>query len=321
MYVNEKTLDDLLKRVLEEILSSGTRVTASKGSTTEIFGILLELGQPLARLSRSEDRGRFFSALGEFLWHVAGSNELSFIQYYVPDYGKYSDDKKTLWGAYGPRIFGMRDINQYAQIRDLLKRKATSRQAVVQIFNAEDLVEEHKDVPCTCTLQFLMRDGCLHLYVNMRSNDAYIGLPHDVFVFTMFQELLARELDVEVGRYKHAVGSLHLYDEHLDGAKRFVDEGWQSTALMPPMPQGNPWPSVEVLTGVESALRRKQVVDVMSLPIDSYWSDIAKALKIYALTRGIPDIGSLREVVALRKCMASDFFNQYIGRREKRAAH
>ena len=39
----------------------------------------------------------------------------------------------------------------------------------------------------------------------MRSNDAYWGLPHDVFAFTMLQEILARSLTLELGTYKHAV--------------------------------------------------------------------------------------------------------------------
>lgn len=37
----------------------------------------------------------------------------------------------------------------------------------------------------------------------MRSNDAYLGFPHDVFFFTMIQELVARSLGIRVGDYHH----------------------------------------------------------------------------------------------------------------------
>ena len=224
MHIRGRTLDDLLRHVFIQILRSGSRVSPTKGDNRELFGVVLELIQPLARLSRTETKGRLFSPLGELLWYLSGSDELSFIEYYVPTtYVQFSDDGRTIWGAYGPRLFNMRGVNQFAQVRDLLNRKRSSRRAVIQLFNAEDISHEHADIPCTCTMQFMVRRGYLNLFVSMRSNDAYIGLPHDVFAFTMIQELLARELDVGVGRYKHAVGSLHLYDIHLDDARRYLD--------------------------------------------------------------------------------------------------
>ena len=59
----------------------------------------------------------------------------------------------------------------------------------------------------------------------MRSNDAFKGLPHDVFCFTMLQEIFARTLGVHVGVYKHAVGSLHLYDKDRQKANQYLKEG------------------------------------------------------------------------------------------------
>lgn len=49
--------------------------------------------------------------------------------------------------VYGPRLFGMRSgINQVANVIKLLRRKPSSRQAVVQLFNAEDLLKDYKDI-------------------------------------------------------------------------------------------------------------------------------------------------------------------------------
>ena len=97
---------------------------------------------------------------------------------------------------------------------------------------------------------------------SMRSNDAYLGLPHDVFSFTMFQEIVARMLGVEMGDYTHFAGSLHLYDEHQEEVTNFLDEGWQATegAAMPPMPAGDPWPSIGVFLRAESAIRTGQAL-------------------------------------------------------------
>ena len=81
----------------------------------------------------------------------------------------------------------------------------------------------------------------------MRSNDVIKGLPHDIFCFTMLQEMVARMISVDLGIYKHCVGSLHLYDTDKSKAKSFMREGWQSTkSAMPPMPDGDPRPANRV---------------------------------------------------------------------------
>jgi thymidylate synthase len=62
-------------------------------------------------------------------------------------------------GAYGPRLFKMRGkVDQLANVRKLLLAKPNSRRAVVQLFNAEDIESNHKEIPCTTTLQFHLRE-------------------------------------------------------------------------------------------------------------------------------------------------------------------
>ena len=63
------TLDDLLIKVFPKILRNGQRVKASKGWNNELSGVVLELRNPLARLSRTETKGTLFSCLGETLWY------------------------------------------------------------------------------------------------------------------------------------------------------------------------------------------------------------------------------------------------------------
>jgi thymidylate synthase len=94
MNVTADTLDDLLLKVFKKILQKGVRVKASKGANTELAGILLELKNPRARLSRTETKGTLFSCLGESLWYLSKSNRLDYIEYYLSNYGKYSDDRR-----------------------------------------------------------------------------------------------------------------------------------------------------------------------------------------------------------------------------------
>src|SRR5690606_4963573 len=122
--------------------------------------------------------------------YLSKSNNLDFIKYYIPPYHKASDDKVTIHGGYGPRLFNMNGhINQVDNIINLLKTNPSSRRAVIQLFDAEDLLNYHSDIPCTNTLQFTIRDDKLIMMTSMRSNDAFLGLPHDIFCFTMLQEI------------------------------------------------------------------------------------------------------------------------------------
>ncbi len=308
-----KTIDDLMRLVIRQILARDDRIYPTKGGgkgAVELTGVLLEVTDPRARLSRTETRGKPYSCLGELCWYLAGSNDLDFISYYIPEYKKYADGHR-IFGGYGPRLFNWAGLNQLANIADLLKKKHDSRQAVIQLFDRHDILQEHKDVPCTCSLQFMRRRNELHMFTNMRSNDAYKGLPHDVFCFTMLQEIMARTLSVDVGTYKHAVGSLHLYIMDLEKAQRFLNEGWQPTigVAMPEMPTGDPWPAIELLLKAESAIRTTGAIDDGILDaVDPYWADLIRLLKVFECKKK-KTVGNIR---ALRGSMSSKVYSPFI---------
>lgn len=282
MIIAADRLDDLLAKVFKRILKDGRSVQASRGANRELFGVLLHLKDPRARISRTEIKGTVFSGLGELLWYLAGSDTLEFICYYARRYEENSSDGVTVHGAYGPRLLRMRDsINQIENVLALLKAKPTSRRAVIQLFGAEDLTQDFKEIPCTCTLQFVIRDKHLHLLTNMRSNDAFVGLPHDVFAFTMIQEIFASILGVALGSYRHAVGSMHLYDDDLTDVHAYLDEGWHEKVSMPPMAKKAVWPSVKALLHAEGELREGRDVEVSSLRLAPYWADLVRMLQVY----------------------------------------
>lgn len=285
--IEAATIDDLLHEALSYLLAKGQRVTASRGSLLEIVGPTFVLTNPLARLSRSESRSKIFSALGELLWYLSGSNQLEYIDWFIPNkYQDESTDHKTVRSGYGDRLFNWRGIDQVSNVIDLLRRKPTTRQAVIQIIAAEDIDSGETSIPCTCTLQFLQRDGKLHLFVAMRSNDAYLGFPHDVFAFTMLQEIIARTLNTEMGTYIHTVGSFHLYDKNEEGAKDYLNEGFQNIIPMMPMPTGDPWAAIKNVLDFEVQVRSDPFSAPPSMP--TFWADICRLLSIYSLSKLIP---------------------------------
>jgi thymidylate synthase len=203
----------------------------------------------------------------------------------------------------------------------VLKLKRGSRRAVIQLFDAEDIVEpSRKEVPCTCTLQFLIRGDRLHLISSLRSNDAYLGLPHDVFAFTMIQEIMARRLGVEIGTYKQMVGSLHLYDKQDEKkedwpalARRFLEEGYPEAVEMPAMPVGDPMPEITLLLEIEAKLRKGKAVSAAEFKRPGYWGDLARLLKIF---RHVKD-KETAAITPFKARMSTRFYNVYIQRKQR----
>lgn len=224
-----------------------------------------------------------FSCLGELLWYLSGSDSLEPISYYLKKYNDESEDGKTVYGGYGPRLLAKDGhINQLDNVKALLERNPNSRRAVIQLYDAKDIAEKRKTIPCTCTLQFFIRGGRLDVSVTMRSNDAFYGLAHDIFAFSMLQEIMARSLRVKIGKYKHYVGSLHLYRDMSELAKMYLNEGWQSNVVMPRMPDGDPSASIDLLLKAEEEIRITGLCSTDVSTLNDYWADLVRLLVIYS---------------------------------------
>lgn len=305
------TLDDLCRAFLPKLLGAPWVATSRKKRATELTGVLLELRHPRARLSRTETRGKPFSCLGELLWYLSRGNDLDFIEYYIPIYRDESEDEQTVYGGYGPRLFDQRGNDQIQNIIKTLKAGHSTKRAVIQIFNAEDIATRHIEIPCTCNLQFLIRRGKLDLIVYMRSNDAHLGLPHDVFCFTMIQEIVARSVGVKLGSYKHFVGSLHLYECDHEAAAQYLEEGFQQKVLMPEIPKGDPWPAIRDLLRAEERIRCGMDLDYNFATSHPYWSDLVRMLLVLANT------GHPEELDDIRSSLSFQGFAPYIEGRER----
>jgi len=325
-HASEDSLDDLMRAVFKQLLNGrgNFEVDSSKGRSTEVFGALLELRNPRARLSRSFSRAKAFSPLGELFWYLAGSDRIDFIRHYIPIYPRFSNDGVKASGAYGPRIFGLNGDKKVAgksewdRIINKLRKNPGSRNAVIQIFSNRDDTKRNKDKPCTCTLQFAIRKNRLLLHAHMRSNDAFLGLPHDIFSFTMLQEIAARELGVGLGVYTHSVTSLHLYhDRDANGklgankstsrAKTYFGEGFHDFVPMPSMPLGNPWDAIAQVKKAEEAIRLGNDRYVPQVKLDAYWMDLIELFRIYKILQdlGNKSVEQPSRNIALRRVVSS----------------
>lgn len=215
---------------------AGNHLKSRDGDCMEMVGWAGKLAD--ARVNVVTSPARKFCpayASAELLWYLSGSDDVSLMTPYAPSYARFANLHGRANGAYGrrwlaggqPGLAASRDLGQLSLATKLL-RKSETRQCVVTCWDASDLLLAVdggcRDIPCTIALQFLNRGESLHLACFMRSNDAWLGLPYDAYCFTSIQRIMADALNLQVGTYMHAAGSMHFYD-------RDAEKLWKKESL------------------------------------------------------------------------------------------
>lgn len=160
---------------------------------------------------------------------IMGTSVPDMLKVVAPNYAQFvNPDTQTMDGAYPPRVF-----KQLPYVLKLIKNDPDTRQAVIAIYGTQDQ-RVSRDVPCTETMQFFIRNSKLELFVNMRSSDAWLGIPYDIAQFTILQLAVAAELGVEPGAFVLSAGSSHIYERDEARIHRFLDEsvwGFETPAI------------------------------------------------------------------------------------------
>ena len=228
-YLNALNLQNAFAASLSNIMDFGQHVTVRGSNTKELTNVKIVIRNPLQRYVFLRGRKDSVPAkCAEFLWMLAGRDDIDWLSYYMPRAPQFSDDGICWRGAYGPRIRhwngNSRIIDQLRYVVNLLTEDPTSRQAVVSIWNPKIDVDPGKDIPCNINLQFLLRRGKLSLAVTQRSSDAIWGYSGvDVFNWTSLLQMMASWVGADVGEFHHSIGSMHVYERHYDDAKIITD--------------------------------------------------------------------------------------------------
>nr|WP_240463599.1 thymidylate synthase [Paenibacillus apiarius] len=283
---------------LDEIYNKPQFYNAPRGhQSRERLNYQFALANPVERVCYlSSRRTNIIFNFAEALWYLSGRDDLDYIGYYNRKMNDYSMNGCTLTGtAYGPKIFrfGTDQVNQWKRVAHLLGQDdPDSKRAFIQIFDANESLESANiDVSCTIGLQFFVRERKLYTVAYMRANDAFRGMVSDVFSFTFMQELLARELQLELGDYYHVVGSVHIYQPDNHVVEKVLEEARsqprdnQSVDAFPAMPSGSQWPYIRSVLEHESLLREDQISlsgpDIEAMDMPAYWQQVLLLFSFY----------------------------------------
>lgn len=200
-------------QLVRQVAFTGKHVETRGLETRELTAVTLifkDVTSPLLPLGVGRGVNSKLAAI-EALQLISGVQRHDLIQAVTPKFDAVLvDSQDPNYGAYGPRI-----IEQLGDCLDVLYRDPTTRRAVITIWNEKDLTH-HGDRPCTVFLQFLVRDNgygpALELHTHMRSQDVWLGVPYDIFMFTQLQHTAAYILGLPTGQFVHHATSLHIYE-------------------------------------------------------------------------------------------------------------
>jgi thymidylate synthase len=200
-------VNGLYREIIKTILTKPDYVARPRGmDIKEIIAPKVVLTNPRNCLTTIKDRKLSypFSVVEKFEY-LYGKHDPQRLIAYNKQFDSFSNKYGRFDGSYSERI-----NYWFEHIYRLLITDPDTRQAVITIYGPQDR-HESKDIPCTLSQQYIIRDNKLHLITTMRSNDMLWGFPYDVNGFCFLQEVMASWLRIEMGTYTHTAGSIHVY--------------------------------------------------------------------------------------------------------------
>ena len=185
--------------------------------TKALFNIGFTILEPRARRITSKMRNwKEDYAEAEWKWYLSEDRNISKlgdIYGKVPEIWKrMADSNGNVNSNYGWQ-WGRNDQIDY--VVDLLKREKYTRQATLSIYDGKEHDKYTYDTPCTYAVQFTITDNRLNMCVTMRSNDLWYGFCNDQYQFSKLQEMIADEINIDMGVYYHFAHNIHIYNDKL----------------------------------------------------------------------------------------------------------
>lgn len=289
------TFHDAYRNVLRQVHTQPQFETESRGNRSrECLNVAFTLTDPRHRTPYfAARRANIVFNYAETLWYLSGRDDLAMIGHYAPRLRTRSADGERLTGtAYGPRLFAPVDSSgrsQWDQTVELLRHDPDSKRAAMVVMRPGEAAEfDNPDVACTLAVQFLLRDGRLHMVTTMRGNDAVIGLFGDVFAFTLIHEFTAVQLGVKLGGYTHQVSSMHINEPDVARVSAILTEDQPPTFSAAVMPTDTSRRTIEHVLRWEEDLRTgrrrfRPHSDELDGPdaLPAYWQQVVLLFEVY----------------------------------------
>lgn len=214
--------NDAMHTIVKRVMGYGQLSQPRGKLVRELIGERVEAQMSVPLVTRPARNLGYRFAPAEAAWILTGDNRVATIQRYSKFIWEFSDDTYFYNGAYGPKV-----VDQLTYVCDVIAADSDTRQAVIDIWRPNP--RSSKDIPCTLSYQFLVREGQLHVVQTMRSSDAWLGYPYDLFNASMLAGyvlllLRKRGVEIELGIHTMQIGSAHIYENDWEKADEFLQD-------------------------------------------------------------------------------------------------
>ncbi|MBX9585743.1 MAG: thymidylate synthase [Gammaproteobacteria bacterium] len=233
--IETDNFNDGYKKLVNEVINKGSFVISRGAATLELVNytiVLTNIEKCRLDFTRTEgyDRQKKYDdyAKNEIEWYESGCLVAS----HAPSkkWKNIANLDGVIQSNYGYIILKKKlpysnpFITSYNNVLRLLKADKFSRQAILHYNLPENYDSDTQDIPCTVSVQVLIRDGKIHFIVFQRSSDLFYGLPYDILwhchlMKKMILDLHSDEIQVEPGSISIVMGSVHIYNKDVDWFK------------------------------------------------------------------------------------------------------
>lgn len=162
------------------------------------------------------------SAIHELLWfYVKRTSDCAYLdENNVTIWKEWTSANNNIGKAYGyqlskPIMLKGKITNQVHHLIEELMTNPASRRHVISLWNIDDL-DQMALYPCVWNNQWLVKQGKLHLIVQIRSNDLALGNPFNVFQYYVLQRMMSQVTGYELGTLTFNINDLHIYERHIE---------------------------------------------------------------------------------------------------------
>ena len=158
----------------------------------------------------------------ELHWLLSGSTNINYLKNNgVSIWDLWADKDGDIGETYGRVLRSFNGIDQFKDAIDDLRTGNESRRLVISMWNPE-LIKKGNLAPCYFAFQFVQINKILSIIVSQRSADLFIGLPYDMAVFYLLLNLVAKNLNLFLGKVRINIGNAHIYKEHKEAVEEYI---------------------------------------------------------------------------------------------------
>jgi len=221
-------IDSVYPKLIKSVLKQGKEYEPRGMKVKEIYNVSFKINDARACIITNPYRKfhlpyAIIEMLGLF---QNGAYNVEPYTWYCNNMKSFINPETGLWDAsYATRLT---EHKQLEEMFNILRADPDSRRAVIQIYTPQEDFHnyESKDIACTLSLIFRLREGKLNMTSTIRGNDVMLGVGYDATQYVFLQSVLACWLGVEVGEWSHFAANMHAYERDWGKLKTIATEKW-----------------------------------------------------------------------------------------------